>query len=164
MIALLLAAASPIGMAGAECTPGARGARLEVQVAGWKDRRGRIRVELYPPDDGDFLADDTDLIAAGKPFRRIDLPVPPSGPVTLCIMAPAPGRYALVVLHDRDGNHKFGVASDGIGFGGNPRLGWSKPKAAAAAVTVPSGGGSVHIVLNYRRGLAMRPLDTEDRQ
>jgi uncharacterized protein (DUF2141 family) len=115
---------------------------IEVRVAGLKDRQGGIRLELYPPNDQDFLADDSELLAAGKPFRRLGVPVPPSGPVTLCIMAPAAGSYALVVLRDRDGNRKFGI---GIGFGGNPRLGFSKPDAKSASIAAPIGGGRVEV-------------------
>jgi hypothetical protein len=63
-----------------------------------------------------------------------------------------------MLLHDRDANRKFGWRVDGIGFGGNPALGWSKPKAASAAVTAGREPTPVTIVLNYRQGLSMRPL------
>ena len=66
---------------------------------------------------------------------------------------PGPGRYAVSLLHDRDGNHKFGLSTDGIGFAGNPRLGWSKPHADAASATAGSGPTPITIVMNYRHGL-----------
>lgn len=156
---LLLAALSMVAQSTANCTQSGDGVPLEVEVDGWKDRAGRVRVELYPDNDRDFLADDGKLLAAGKTFRRVDVATPQSPRVSLCIMAPAAGRYALVVLHDRDGNHKFGLVPDGVGFGGNPKLGFSKPKAQASSVTVAPGGTRTRVVLNYRRGLSMRPLE-----
>ena len=58
-----------------------------------------------------------------------------------------------MVLHDRDSNHRFGLSIDGVGFGGNPRLGLGKPRAAAATIVAGPGETRQRIVLNYRRGL-----------
>lgn len=142
-----------LGKAEGQCRPGEQGPSLLVQVDGLKDRRGRLKLELYPANDDDFLQDDNILLNAGKTFRRVEIDVPLAGPVELCIRAPGAGTYALSLLHDRDNNRKFGLSNDGIGFGGNPKLGWSKPKAAAASVRVGTGPTRVHIILNYRRGL-----------
>jgi uncharacterized protein (DUF2141 family) len=124
-----------------------------IDVTGLKDRKGLIRAELYPANDRDFLADDNILIAAGKPFRRVERLVPQSGPVELCIRAPAPGTYALSLLHDRDGNRKFGLSTDGIAFPGNPRIGLGKPRASEASAEVGTGIRRVTVRMNYRRGL-----------
>ncbi|ETI65732.1 hypothetical protein C100_00075 [Sphingobium sp. C100] len=158
MIALfLLAAAIPstpdLGKAEGRCRANENGPAYLVDVVGLKDREGRLKLELYPDNDEDFLADDNILVAAGKPFRRVELPVPSSGPVELCIRAPGPGTYALSLLHDRDANRRFALAVDGIGFAGNPKLRWSKPKATAASAPVGNGPSRLRIVLNYRRGL-----------
>jgi uncharacterized protein (DUF2141 family) len=157
MAAALLTGTLPsspdLGKAEGQCRPAEQGPSLIVQVEGLKDRRGRLKLELYPDNDGDFLQDDNILINAGKTFRRVEVPVPQAGPVELCIRAPAPGSYAVSLLHDRDGNRKFGLSVDGIGFGGNPKLGWSKPSAARASVKVGPGPSPTRIVLNYRRSL-----------
>jgi len=159
MLALLLVAAAAIpsspdlGKAEGRCRPGEQVSALLVDVAGLKDRRGRLKLELYPANDADFLEDDNALVAAGKTFRRVEVDVPPSGPVELCIRAPGPGTFAVSLLHDRDANRKFGLSIDGIGFAGNPRLGMSKPRAAAASVRVGVGPTRTRIVLNYRKGL-----------
>lgn len=156
---LLLAAAaglrsSPsLGMAEGRCRPDERGPAIVVTMTGLKNRSGLARVELYPDDDRDFLADDNVLIGQGKLFRRAEIKVPEAGPVELCIRVPAPGRYAMAVLHDVDANRKFSLSIDGIGFPGNPKLGWSKPRAAQAAVWAGEGITRLSVRMNYRRGL-----------
>lgn len=145
------------GKAGAACRPGENGPAARVTLAGLKDRRGRIRLELYPANDRDFLAPDRELIAAGKAFRRIEQAVPGGDSATLCIRAPRAGRYALSVLHDRDGDGKFGFLRDGVGFSNNPRLKRAKPKAASVALDI-GGVAATTIVMNYRKGLAFGPI------
>ena len=166
-MALLLIAAAPVkpdpslGKAEAACRTKETGPALLVSVTGLKDRRGLVRAELYPANDADFLADDAVLVNAGKMFRRVDLDLPASGPVTLCLRVPGPGRYSLSVLHDRNRNLKWDKLSDGLGFGGNPKLGWSKPKAASASVVVGAGMTHAEVVMNYLRGLHYRPLERQ---
>lgn len=142
-----------LGKAAGRCRTPEDGPSFLVSIEGLKDRRGLLKLEVYPDDDDDFLADDNKLIAAGKVFRRVEAPVPAGGPVQLCIRVPHAGRYAVSVLHDRDSNHKFGLSSDGIGFAGNPKLGWSKPPADAASANARNGPTPIAIVMNYRHGL-----------
>ena len=148
-----------LGKAEGQCRLGESGSSYIVDVEGLKDRRGLLKLELYPANDDDFLQDDNVLVNAGKVFRRVEIPVPQAGPVEMCIRAPGPGLYALSLLHDRDSNRKFGFSVDGIGFAGNPRIGFSKPRAAAASAWVGLGPTRITIVLNYRHGLfSFRPL------
>ena len=142
-----------LGKAEAQCRPNETGPAVLVLVTGLKDRKGHIKAELYPANDDDFLADDNLLIMAGKTFRRVEVPVPPSGPVQLCLRIPGPGNYALSVLHDRDSNRKFGLSTDGVGFSGNPRLGMSKPKVGAVTFTAGPGLTTQTVQMNYRHGL-----------
>ena len=147
-----------LGKAQGVCRADETHAAFIVEVVGLKDRKGRLSLELYPDNETDFLADDNALVAAGKSFARVEAPVPPTGPATLCIRAPRAGTYALSLLHDRDGNRKFGLSIDGVGFSGNPRLGWAKPSAASARTRVGNTPTTVRIVLNYRHGLfSFRP-------
>ena len=147
-----------LGKAQGLCQPGETRPSLIVEVAGLRDRKGTLRLELYPDNDADFLSDDNALVAAGKAFARVDAPIPPAGAVHLCIRAPHDGSYAVSLLHDRDGNHKFGLSVDGIGFSRNPRLGWAKPAAASARIQIGKGPTPSRIVLNYRHGLfSFRP-------
>lgn len=165
----LLLAAGPalrstpdLGKAEGRCRAGESGPALMVEAVGMKDRTGKMKLEVYPANDQDFLADDNVLVAAGKTFRRVEVDTPDSDPVVLCVRIPGPGTYAVTLLHDRDSNRKFGWKIDGIGFSGNPKLGWSKPKASSARMLVKSGGVSkISIVMNYKSGLGVGPLKTK---
>jgi uncharacterized protein (DUF2141 family) len=167
MISWLLMTASivssPIlGIEAGRCRVPETGPAFEVDVQGLKDRTGRLKLELYPANDRDFLADDNVLVAAGKPFARVDIATPAEGPVRLCIRAPRPGRYAISLLHDRNGNRRFDLASDGVGFAGNPRIGWGRPSAARASADVGDAPKQLSIILNYHHGLGMRPERAEE--
>lgn len=142
-----------LGKAEGQCRPGEQGPAVIITVQGLKDRQGLLRAELYPANEKDFLEDDNILINAGKTFRRVEIRLPPSGPVQLCIRTPGPGPYTLSLLHDRDANLKFGLSTDGVGFPNNPRLGLGKPKADAVRFDTSGGLTQISIRLNYRRGL-----------
>ena len=164
-VPLLLAAgpalkSSPdLGKAEGRCRPGESGPALQVEATGLKDRTGNMKLEIYPANEQDFLADDNLLVAAGKTFRRVEVPVPQSGPVVLCVRIPGPGTYAVSVLHDRNSDRRFGWKIDGIGFSGNPKLGWGKPKASQSSVRVNGNGVSrISVVMNYKSGLGVAPL------
>jgi uncharacterized protein (DUF2141 family) len=149
-----------LGVAEGRCRAGEAGPAVLITALGLKDRAGTLRAELYPPDQADFLADDNVLVAAGKTFRRVVMPVPRTGPVRICIRVPAAGSYALALTHDRDGRPKFDFWRDGIGFAGNPRLGLRAPPAASARVVAGAGVTQTSIILNYRHGVfGFRPLD-----
>ena len=108
-------------------------------------------------NDADFLADDTALIAQGKPFRRIDEPVPADGKVELCVRAPSTGPYAVAVLHDRNGDLKFNAFVDGAGFPNNPKLGLAKPKARQTSLVIGPGVTAITVIMNYWNGLSFGP-------
>jgi uncharacterized protein (DUF2141 family) len=142
-----------LGKAEGQCRPNEAGSAVFVTVVGLKDRRGTLRAELYPDNDQDFLQDDNILINQGKTFRRVEMPLPQAGAVQLCVRTPGPGAYTLSLLHDRDSNRKFGLSTDGVGFPNNPKLGLSKPRAAATRFQTGPGLTQISIRLNYRRGL-----------
>jgi uncharacterized protein (DUF2141 family) len=142
-----------LGKAEGQCRPGEKGPAVNLTIVGMKDRAGNLRAEVYPANDDDFLEDDNKLVMAGKTFRRVEIPTPQSGVVQMCVRLPGPGTYSLSVLHDRDMNRKFGISSDGIGFPNNPKLGLSKPRAAATSFVAGPGITDITIRLNYRRGM-----------
>lgn len=161
---ICLTAAAPLpstpdlGKAEGRCRANEAGPAFLVTVRGLKDRTGLLKLEVYPANDRDFLADDNMLIAAGKTFRRVEIATPNGGTPVMCVRLPGAGRYALTVLHDRDSNRKFGWRVDGVGFASNPRLGLSKPKARSASAAAGAGPTRLDVVMNYQRGLGMRPL------
>lgn len=142
---------------------GGNGPAIRVHVTGLKDRNGRLKLELYPANEEDFLKDDTKLKNESKFFHRIWAQTPPTGGVILCIRAPRPGRYALLFTHDRDGKNKFNFWRDGVGFSSNRKLGRSRPKWQEATVNVGGGVTRVAIHTQYLRGLSgFAPYDPND--
>ncbi|WP_395333181.1 DUF2141 domain-containing protein [Novosphingobium sp. BL-8H] len=154
----LIPSTPDLGKAEGQCRTNERGPAFEVDVEGLKDRIGKLKLEVYPANDKDFLADDNVLVSAGKTFRRVEVPVPASGTPRLCVRLPGPGTYAVSLLHDRDNDRKFNWRVDGIGFSGNPKLGWGKPSVRNVATSAGSGMTPLRIVMNYRSGLGVAPL------
>ena len=151
---LSLATAAQAGIVGADsaiCAAG-QGPAIQANIIGLKDRAGEVKLELYPANETDFLRDDDLLEHEHKTFRRITAPTPKSGAVSICIKVPAPGRYAILFTHNRDGKEKFGIWSDGAGFPGNQRLGRSRPKLAQAIIDVGPGITTTNISAQYLRG------------
>ncbi len=151
-----------LGKAEGRCRPNENGPALLVSAVGLKDRVGHLKLEVYPSNDADWLQDDNILLYHGKTFRRVEEAVPQSGTPGLCIRVPGPGPYSVMLLHDRNSDHKFQLSQDGVGFGGNPHMGWSKPRAASARVVAGSGLTRITIVLNYFHGLGMSPIHGGD--
>ncbi|GGE10307.1 hypothetical protein GCM10011529_15860 [Polymorphobacter glacialis] len=141
-----------LGPEAAACRPGATGTAALVTVHGFKDRDGQLRIQDYTGKDGEYLE-------SGKYLQRHDVPMTASGGMTVCLSLPGPGSYVIVALHDRDTNGKLSIWSDGIGFTGNPRLKLAKPAPFDTVIPFGAGVTPVRIVLNYRRGLSVKPLD-----
>lgn len=150
-----------LGSDAAACHAGATNPAILVVPVGMKDRKGLVRVELYPDDDDGFLQDDKILIESGRTFRRVDVKPPPNGPFALCIRAPRAGRYSMMLLHDRDANRKFGMFVDGAGLPGNPPFHLRRPHASEALITVGNAVTTTRITLNYWRGFGFRPVRSE---
>lgn len=162
---LLLTGAHPVpppeqrGRQDADCRASEPGPALRLEVLGLKDQRGMLRLELYPANDEDYLAPAKGLIAAGKVFRRVELAVPPQADPVLCIRAPQAGRYAVALLHDRDGNRKFSPFTDGVTAPGTiPNLGRGRPRASDATVSIGPGVSRATARMQYLRGFGFAPL------
>lgn len=163
MTAAALAVAAPVsgasavamGPDAAACEAG-QGPALLVRVEGFKARTGNLRVQVYGSDPAQF-------VKGGERVRRIDLPVSKSGAMDVCVKLPGEGRYAVAVRHDVDGNGKGGI-NDGGGFSRNPKLSLGDalarrmPEYDQVAITVGQAVRPVEVVLNYRKGLSIRPI------
>lgn len=151
-VAPAASAQAALGPDAAACSPGSNRPAVLVSVDGFKNRVGRLRVQLYGSNPADFLA-------KGKKLRRIDVPVTGRGAMDVCVAVPQPGTYAVAVRHDADANGKSGW-NDGGGFSNNPRISLLdlKPSLREVAINVPRGIKPVHVVLNYRHGLSIGPV------
>jgi uncharacterized protein (DUF2141 family) len=145
-------AQAALGPDAASCRPGASNPAVLVNVYGFKNRAGRVRVQLYGSNPSDFLA-------KGKKLRRIDLPVTASGTMPVCVALPRAGNYAIAVRHDADDNGKSGW-NDGGGFSRNPRISLFdlKPQLNEVVIAVGNGVKPIDVILNYRRGLSIGPV------
>jgi uncharacterized protein (DUF2141 family) len=139
----------------AACRPDSHVPAMLVKVGGFKAMSGNLRVQVYGGDPAQF-------VKGGERLLRTDMPVRAAA-AELCIALPAPGRYAIAVRHDVDGNGKGGV-NDGGGFSRNPGISLADalarrmPRYEDVAVAVGGGPRPVEIVMNYRQGLSIRPL------
>jgi len=159
LVAALVAAAPQVDPVEGSCAL-VGGPAVYVNVIGLKDRTGRLKVEIYPNNEADFLRDDTGLKRDGRPFRRVWSSIPAAGPVGVCIRAPSGGQWALLVTHDRDGKNKFNFWQDGAGFPSNSKLGRARPKLRQALLNVAPAGGGVTVRMQYLRGLGgFGPID-----
>lgn len=150
VLAAPAAAQAALGPDAASCKPGASDPAVLVNVNGFKNRAGKVRVQLYPAN--------ADFLGKGKWLRRIDLPVTGSGPMRVCVSVPKPGNYAIAVRHDTKGNGSDW--NDGGGFSRNPKISLTdlKPKYSEVAIAVGAGVKPIDVVLNYRQGLSVKPV------
>jgi uncharacterized protein (DUF2141 family) len=144
-------AQAAIGPDAAACNAGSKQPAVLVKVSGFKNRTGKVRIQLYGSNPSDFLA-------KGKKLRRIELPVT-AATMPVCVAVPKAGSYAIAVRHDADGNGKSGW-NDGGGFSRNPSISFAdlKPKYNEVAIPVGPGVKPIDVVLNYRHGLSIKPI------
>lgn len=127
-----------------------------VRVTGFKVRTGMVRVQSYGGDPASYFD-------KGAYLARVEVRVPASGPLDVCMPVAAPGRYAISVRHDPDGTGRADT-SDGGGMSGNPRMSLidimlkHKPNPAEVAIEVGHGVKLVPITLNYMQGGGFRPV------
>jgi uncharacterized protein (DUF2141 family) len=121
-----------------------------VHLAGFKQATGRVKVSLYGPDAGRWLA-------KGGKIGKIKVPVTGKS-MDVCVPVPAPGRYAVAVHHDLNTNGERD-RQDGGGYSRNPKVSLFNPKPAysKAAFEVGNGPAKVGVTLLYIKGLGVGP-------
>lgn len=115
-----------------------------VTVRGIKESTGKVRVQSYPATSGAWLA-------KGRWINRVEARASGST-MTFCVPVPAPGNYGIAVRHDRNGNGKTDVSTDGGGFSNNPSiniLNLGKPSAGKVAFRAGTGVTKITINLKY---------------
>ncbi len=129
------------------------GPSVLVTVSGFKEERGRIRVQSYPATRAAWLE-------KGQWLSRIETAVAPrSGRMSFCLPVERAGNYAIAVRHDLDGNGRSGW-NDGAGFSNNPALSLLSLKPAVSRTTFAVGSSvtRISVVLNYRQGTRIAPV------
>lgn len=75
---------------------------------------GNLRVQLYRGTKEDWLE-------SGRWLNRIEVPVRATS-MSICMPVPSTGNYAIAVRHDKNGNGKTDLSSDGGGMSNNPSI------------------------------------------
>jgi len=142
-IALMMLALLP-AQAAAAATAGEGGA-LGVTFEGLRSSKGMLRVCLTR-NRALFLKCENDPEAlrasvAASPGARVSFDHVP------------PGDYALLVLHDENGNAKIdtllGIPREGVGFSRNPKLSFGPPKFDAVRIRIGTGPSETDVTLKY---------------
>ena len=139
------AQATTLGPHAARCDSG--GMAVIARIDGLNARSGVLRVQLYANNPATFLEKKQYL-------QRVEVAVPRSGAVNVCVPVPKPGSYAISVRHDSNSNGKSD-RKDGAGFSGNPKVSIldmvfkRKPALAKSLFTVGNGPTVVPVTVGY---------------
>jgi uncharacterized protein (DUF2141 family) len=122
------------------------GTPIYVHVHGIRNAQGTVKAVLYGPNPQDFLV-------KGKKADREREPAE-EGSMTLCVAAPDVGKYAVVVYHDENDNHKFdrnwiGLPTEGFGVSNNPMLFLAPPNFEESAFEVNGELMNIEVEVKY---------------
>lgn len=122
------------------------GAPIHVHVHGIRNAHGTVKASLYGPDPNTFLVKGKKADKEREPAEE--------GSMTLCMAAPEMGRYAVVVYHDENDNHKFdrnwvGLPIEGFGVSNDPTLYLAPPSFEEAAFEVNGDLTNVDVEIKY---------------
>lgn len=131
-----------LALAAAFMAPSALAADIEVTLSGIRTAEGTVGLALVQADGWDGKA--PRVQGTGGPAT--------AGSATFVFRDVAPGRYAVMVSHDENGNGRLdtnliGMPVEGYGFSNNPRV-MRKPTFDEAAFEV--GQGDVALVIELR--------------
>ena len=122
------------------------GTPIHVHLHGIRNAKGTVKAVLYGPDPNTFLV-------KGKKADREREPAE-EGSMTLCVAAIDKGRYAVVVYHDENDNHKFdrnwiGLPTEGFGVSNNPTLFLAPPNFEESAFEVNGELMNIEVEVKY---------------
>jgi len=122
------------------------GAPIHVHVHGIRNADGTVKAALYGPDPNTFLVKGKKADKEREPAEE--------GSMTLCMAATEMGRYAVVVYHDENDNHKFdrnfvGLPIEGFGVSNDPTLFLAPPSFEEAAFEVNGDLTNVEVEIKY---------------
>jgi uncharacterized protein (DUF2141 family) len=126
-----------------KCGAGA-GPAIQVNVRGLKGLTGKVRVQNYPATSSAWLA-------KGKWLHRMEAKASASA-LNFCVPLSASGKYAIAVRHDKNGNGKTDLSTDGGGFSNNPSisiLNLGKPSVNKVAFSAGPGVTTITVNMKY---------------
>lgn len=125
-----------------KCNAG-KGPAVKISINNIKNASGNIRVVSYPATQAAWLV-------SGKWINRFEVPAV-AGSMTVCMPVPAAGNYGIAILHDKNGNHKVDLGSDGGGMSNNPAINiWNLGKPGVDKVRFYAGAGITQLTINMR--------------
>jgi uncharacterized protein (DUF2141 family) len=127
----------------------ASSSNLDVEIDGLRNQRGQVCLSLFASSQG-FPGESAN--AVDKQCVKIT-----NTPLEVKFQNLRPGNYAVVVLHDINGDNKanrnlFGIPKEGFGFSRNPTIRFSAPKFSETAFTVAGPSTKIQIQLKYLLG------------
>jgi uncharacterized protein (DUF2141 family) len=127
-------------------TPAAAQPTVQVTVEKVRSSKGLITAVLYPDNPESFLK-------KGARLDRIRVDAR-EGETTLCLHAPAAGRYSVALYHDENGNKEFdqdflGIPTEGYGFSQNPGFRFGKPDIEETLFDIEGAPVSLRIAMLY---------------
>ena len=126
------------------CADGATGVRLQIEVAGVRSNDGVITITVYPDDRRRFLVHRGQIGV---------LRTSAHSPVTnFCAALAAPGRYAVVVYHDANGDMMFnrtglGLPAEDYGLSNNSPTFFGLPQFESVLTPIKPGDNAIRIEL-----------------
>lgn len=122
-------------------------ADLEIEVKDVRDAKGKVMVALHAPKDGVTFPD-----FAGAVSAQWRLAEP--GTLRFSFRGLKPGRYAVAVYHDENGNNELdrnplGMPTEGYGFSRDAKGFAGPPKFDDAAVDVADTSLTTSATLGY---------------
>lgn len=135
------------------CRSGASGTAVLVNVQGFRQGTGRVRVQSYSGANN--------WLERGQWLHRVDIPVRLQGnDMTVCLPLPGPGSYGIAVRHDLN-NNGDSDRRDGGGFSRNPDISFPfnmEPRYSEVSFRANAGVNRLNIVLNYLQGASVEPI------
>ncbi len=119
------------------------GSPIHLHIHGLRNAKGTVKASLYGPDPETFLVKGKKADKEREPAQE--------GSMTLCVAARQKGKYAAVIYHDENDNHKFdrnwiGMPTEGYGVSNNPEYFLAPPSFEEAAFDV--NGELTHVEVN----------------
>jgi len=119
---------------------------IHVEIAGFRNDKGRVLCALYSSADGFPEKSDKALVHANSPIS--------SGHAVCEFAGTAAGTYAVSVFHDENSNGKLdrnfmGIPREGVGASNNARGHFGPPKLEAAAFRFSGGRLELKITVYY---------------